>query len=512
MTASTGGDHSVEHVEVRPGAYADSVTLLQVSRDVAAVPGVLAAQVAMATPLNLEVLAAMGFTLPECPSSAMVVALRVAEQDTLADALAAVTSALAAAGGTSGEATGIAPPRTIRAALRSAPADAGGLVLVSVPGAHALPEAMDALDAGRDLMVFSDNVPLEQELVLKGVAAERDLLVMGPDCGTAIVGGVGLGFANATERGPVGIVAASGTGCQQVVSLLDAAGTGVGAALGVGGRDLSTDVGGLATRAALARLDDDPSIEHLLVISKPPADEVAEALRTYAASLSTPVTFALLGPGRPDLTAATEDLLEAMGRPTPEWPTWRPREPPGQGPRDPAPGTRASGTFLRGLFVGGTLCDEAMLLAGAALGPIHSNIPLQPDLALDSSLSAPAHLMIDFGDDALTQGRAHPMIDPTLRLEHLGRLAADPQTGVLLIDVVLGHGAEPDPADALAPAIARARADRDLPVVVACVGTRGDPQGLSRQAATLARAGAEVHLSNAAATRRAVELVTGAAR
>ncbi|HET6563258.1 MAG TPA: FdrA family protein [Marmoricola sp.] len=482
------------HVEIR-SAYADSVTLLQVSRQVADVPGVLAAQVAMGTPLNLEVLEQMGFDVPPCTPNDMVVALRVTTEGDLAPALAAVTAALTA---TTRRSTGDdeVPPRTTRSALLRADA---GLALVSVPGAHATVEAMDALDAGRDVMVFSDNVPVEQELLLKQVATERGLLVMGPDCGTAMVGGLGLGFANVTEPGAVGIVAASGTGCQQLMCLLAAAGVGVGAALGVGGRDLSAAVGGLSTRTALARLDADPSIDRIVVVSKPPAPEVASALEEYAAGLATPVDLALLGPGRPDLTAAAASVLAALGRPEPAWPRWG----------SPAAGP-VSG-YLRGLFVGGTLCDEAMIVAAERLGPIRSNIPLSAELALDSSLTAEGHLMVDFGDDGLTQGRAHPMIDPTLRLEHLARLAADPATGVLLLDVVLGHGAEPDPAALLAPAVSRAiaAAGRPLPVVVACVGTDHDPQGLTRQASALAAAGAEVHLSNAQAARRAVELVEG---
>jgi FdrA protein len=494
MTAVRDG---LGHVEIR-SAYADSVTLLQVSRQVADVPGVLAAQVAMATPLNLEVLEGMGFDIPPSTPNDMVVALRVTDDGALAAALAAVSAALTV---TTRRSSGDdeVPPRTTRSALLRSGA---GLALVSVPGAHAAVEAMDALDAGRDVMVFSDNVPVEHEVVLKQVATERGLLVMGPDCGTAMVGGLGLGFANVTEPGAVGIVAASGTGCQQLMCLLAAAGVGVGAALGVGGRDLSAAVGGLSTRTALARLDDDPTIDRIVVVSKPPAPEVAAALEEYAAGLATPVDLALLGPGRPDLTAAASAVVAALGRPEPAWPTW---------------GTPAAGSVggsLRGLFVGGTLCDEAMIVAAERLGPIRSNIPLSPDLALDSSMTAEGHLMVDFGDDQLTQGRAHPMIDPTLRLEHLARLAADPATGVLLLDVVLGHGAEPDPAALLAPALRgavseAAAAGRPLPVVVACVGTEHDPQGLTRQATALAAAGAEVHLSNAQAARRAVELVEG---
>ncbi len=493
-----------QHVETRRGAYADSVTLLQVSKQVAATAGVTSAQVAMATPLNLDVLASMGFDLPETTPHDMVVAIMLGgepEEDGALDAaLAAVDDALSRSTRSSGEETTTAPARTTKRALIESGAD---LALVSVPGEHALVEAVDALDADRDVMIFSDNVSLEHEVALKDLAADRGLLVMGPDCGTAMVGGLGLGFANATRPGPIGLVAASGTGAQQLMCLFDHAGVGVGAALGVGGRDLSVEVDGRSTREALRRLDADPSIELIVVVSKPPAEEVATAVRDFAAELSTPVHFALLGPGQPDLTEAAESVLASLGRPATEWPSWGSAQAPS-----------GSGGLLRGLFVGGTLCDEAMLIAAGEVGGVRSNIPLSPELALDGSLSAPTHTMIDFGDDDLTGGRAHPMIDPTLRLDHLARQAADPQTGCLLMDVVLGHGAEDDPAGSLAPAVRQAiesaRAEgRELPVVIACVGTDSDPQQLTRQAETLAEAGAEVHLSNARATRRALDLIGG---
>jgi len=481
------------HVELRAGAYADSVTLLQVSRTVQGIEGVAAAQVAMATALNIEVLTQMGFAVPaDADANAMVVALRLDDESALERALAGVDEALRDAGRRNAGPAETAPPRTTATALRGS---TDGIALVSVPGASALVEAMDALDAGHDVMIFSDNVPLEQELALKRTAARRGLLVMGPDCGTAVVGGLGLGFANTVAPGPVGIVAASGTGCQQLLALLDHAGVGVGSALGVGGRDLSADVRGLSTREAMRRLDADPAVELVVVVSKPPAEDVAAEIREYAATLDTPVEFALLGAGQPDLTTAAERVLQRLGRDVPGWPVA------GEAAR------ATTGTSLRGLFVGGTLCDEAMLIAAASLGPVHSNIPLSPDLALGPDLAAPAdgagHTMVDFGDDALTAGRAHPMIDPTLRLEHLARVAADERTAVVLLDVVLGHGSETDPAAALAPAIAAVR----QPVVVAVVGTDADPQGLRRQVAALVDAGAEVHLSNAAATRRAIDLL-----
>jgi FdrA protein len=461
-----------DHVVLRSGTYADSVTLLQVSRRIQGLAGVATAQVAMATPLNLEVLERMGFDIPdEATVNHLVLALRLDDDDRLDDVRGEVDRALTERRQSSTDQQE-APARTTAAALRR---DPGALALVSVPGASAAVEAMDALEAGSDVMVFSDNVPVEQELVLKRYAAARDLLVMGPDCGTAIVGGIGLGFANVVAPGPVGIVAASGTGAQQVLALLDHAGVGVAAAYGVGGRDLSSAIGGLSTRTALARLDADPAVELAVVISKPPADEAASALTTYAGGLATPVELALLGPGRPDLTAATEALLRRLGHEAPAWPV--------HGRSAPGAGTR-----LHGLFVGGTLKDEAAQLVAAA--------GIDPDRVE----------LVDFGDDAYTTGRAHPMIDPSLRLEHLARVADDPETAVILLDVVLGHGAEPDPAASLAPAIG----DLRPPVVVTVVGTTHDPQGLDGQVAALVGAGAEVHLSNAGATRRALELLGGA--
>lgn len=461
------------HVELRPGAYADSVTLLQVSRAVQELPGVSAAQVAMATPLNLDVLVQMGFEVPAgAGPNDMVVAVRLDDDERLEAVLAGVTTALADANRREEGGSEVAPPRTTGVALRRAPE---AVALVSVPGASALVEAMDAVEAGHDVMVFSDNVPVEQEVALKLAARSRGVLVMGPDCGTAVVGGLGLGFANVVAPGPVGLVAASGTGAQQLLALLDHAGVGVSSALGVGGRDLSAAVGGLSTREALRRLDDDPSVELVVLVSKPPAPEVAAEVASYAASLATPVESALLGPGQPDLTAAAEAVLRRLGREVPVW---------------PVAGTaraQVSGSRLVGLFVGGTLASEARQVATGLLG------------------EGGGHTFTDFGDDDYTSGRAHPMIDPTLRLEHLARAAADPATGVLLLDVVLGHGAETDPASRLAPALAEV----EQPVVVAVVGTAADPQDRDRQVRALVEAGAEVHLSNAGATRRAVELLKG---
>jgi FdrA protein len=487
----------VEHVEARPGAYADSVTLMRVSADVRQAGGVQAALIAMATELNLDLMLAMGFRPPaDARPDHLLIALRAADDASLSSALAAVDTALARpVGGHAGEQ--VLAPRTTASAVR---AGGPGLALISVPGRYAFIEAIDALDAGCDVMIFSDNVPVEQEVLLKEIAAERDLIVMGPDCGTAIVGGIGLGFSHTLAAGPVGLVAASGTGAQQILCLLDHAGAGISAALGVGGRDLSAAVGGRSARAALAALDADPGTELIIVVSKPPDAEVATQVRDFADGLATPVQFALIAPGEPDLTAAAEAAVRELGLPIPAWPRW------------PGPDRPGRAGALRGLFAGGTLCDEAMVIATARLGPIWSNIPLRPELlrsprAPVTPTAATQHVMIDFGDDELTGGRAHPMIDQSLRLERLAAEAADSGVSVVLLDVVLGHGAHPDPAAELGPAIAAARANGGVAVVVSLIGAASDPQDKGRQAAVLQAAGAHVFASNAAAARFACDLI-----
>jgi FdrA protein len=493
-----------EHVEVRPGAYHDSVTLMQVSRDVAAVDGVHDAQVAMGTDLNLDLLRGMGFDPPAAGPNDLVVAVRADDDPAVQQALAALTQALTATGSRGlGGTGGAAPaPRTIGSAARRT-ADHPDLALVSVPGPHAFTEAMDALGAGLSVLVFSDNVPVEAEVRLKDEAAARGLLVMGPDCGTAVMAGVGLGFANAVRPGPVGLVAASGTGAQQLMCLLDSQQVGVSHCLGVGGRDLSAAVGGRSTRAALAMLDADPATRLIVLVSKPPDPSVAKEITAYAESLGTPVLLALLGEGQDDLTTAARRAVEAIGGAWAEPWLWDEQAAP------------EPGGLLRGLFAGGTLCDEAMVIAAGALGEIRSNIPLRPEWALGPDLRAAGHAMLDLGDDALTQGRAHPMIDQRTRIDRIAVEAADPAVSVLLLDVVLGHGAHPEPAAELAPALVKARqaardGSRELAVVVSLCATEDDPQDARRQAEALHEAGAAIFLSNAAAARHAVALVRGA--
>jgi FdrA protein len=374
-----------------------------------------------------------------------------------------------------------------------------------VPGLHLHYEIAEALQAGLHVFCFSDGLDPATEAARKREAAARGLLLMGPDCGTAILDGVGLGFANAVRRGPVGIVGASGTGIQEVSCLLDAAGVGISHAIGVGGRDLSPEVGGIMTLLALDLLAADDTTERLVIISKPPDRKVARRVGDAAAATGKPAVLAFPGlvdpPPLPRGVAVVGSLEAAAAwadggasvvhRPLGDLPG---------GPPAITPGA------IRGLFSGGTLCYEAMAVVAGVVGRVASNIPLRPEWRLADPNRSEGHTFVDFGDDAMTEGRAHPMIDPGLRNERFRREAADPETGVVLLDVVLGHGAHPDPAGELQGHIERALADRPgrLSVVVSLCGAAGDPQGLDAQAATLRTAGALVTRSSAQAARLAL--------
>ncbi len=470
----------ISRVEIHPGRYHDSVRLMQASKALQDVSGVTDALVAMATELNLSLLDDMGFDMASTSGAGpndLLLAVRADSEETISAAHQALNDALTHKVAPSGGLD--APdPKTVGSAAKTNDAN---IVLLSVPGEHAFVEAMEALDNGQHVMIFSDNVPIAQEVVLKKRGVEKGLLVMGPDCGTAIVNGLGLGFANATQPGPVGMVGASGTGIQQMTCLLDDAGAGVRHALGTGSHDLSEEVGALSTLQALEALDADPSVEVISVISKPPAERVANKVRAAAAECSKPVVLTLMG--EDTLEEGAGKILNELGRKPMTYASW----PVDQDTHRPG--------FVRGLFAGGTLRSEARFVCMPTLGEIGTK---EED---------PGHTFIDYGDDEYTQGRAHPMIDQTVRVDRLQEAADDTTVGVILMDVVLGYGSNADPAPELVPGITDAVA-KGAAVVVSLCGTNSDPQNRDAQAIALQNAGASVWLSNAAAASEAARLAT----
>jgi succinyl-CoA synthetase alpha subunit len=408
------------------------------------------------------------------------------------------------------------PPHTLFSGLAILP-DAN-LVLVSTPGLYAAAEARKALQQGRHVMIFSDNVPLEDEKSLKAMAAARGLLLMGPDCGTAIIGGIPLGFANMVRRGAVGVVGASGTGIQEVTSLIDRYGGGVSHAIGTGSRDLSEEIGGAMTIEGLRALAADPSTQVIVVVSKPPHPDVARHVAAEAQKLTKPVVLCFVGwdlddlqLGRSKVTAAT--TLQGAARRAVSLSGVGLRVPPEDqvDVRTMTKQMASSQRYVRGLFSGGTFCYEAMLILRASLGKIFSNTPLSPDAGLPDAHHSLENTCLDLGADEFTVGRPHPMIDLSSRAERIVQEAADPEVAVLLLDVVLGYGAHPDPASVLAGAIEAARKKaagegRSLAVVASICGTHADPQGFDSQRNALLEAGSLVAGSNAAAARLTAQI------
>jgi FdrA protein len=472
-------------VRIVSGAYRDSVALMQLSTELAALPGIRRASLVMATPANLGLLAEAG--LLERPLEAAPNDLVIALEGRALEA--AFEHAMRALGerrerSTSESTTTNPRPRTLTQAHSSAPQ--ANLALISVPGEYAAAEARKALRLGLNVMLFSDNVLLEDEGALKREAAERGLLLLGPDCGTAIIDGLRLGFANHVRRGVIGCIGASGTGLQELTSLVDRLGEGVSQAIGVGGRDLSDAVGGLATLAALERLAADRDTRVIVLISKPPAPVVAERVLDFASRAKKPVVVCFLGwsSQTPLQVTTLEDAAHAAVALS------RKRKPAARSFRPgKLPCIAAPRRYVRGLFSGGTFCHEAALLLEAALGPLKNG----------------AHSVIDLGDDVFTRGQPHPMIDPRLRIERIAAEAADPQVAVLLFDVVLGDGAHPDPAGALATAL-QAAAKRRVVLVASVCGTEADPQVRSQQVKKLIKAGVLVAESNAQAARLAAAI------
>ena len=500
-------------VFVRQGCYHDSARLMQVSRELGARPGIAEAVAMMGTATNRELLRVAGFGgegLDGATPLDMVVALRGETPEALEGARAALDGLLSGSAPAAGGGAGAAParPGTVAEAIEARPGT--NLVSVAVPGAYAAFVAHRALDASRSVFLFSDNVALADEVALKRRAASLGLLVMGPDCGTAILAGVGLGFANRVDRGPVGIVGASGTGIQELCCLLDRRQVGVSHAIGTGSRDLSAEVGGLMTEAGLGLLAKDPATRAVLLVAKHPHPVVAERLHGLLARLGKPVAVRYLGEERRGAVdgvlyaGSLDEAVEEAARRVGAAPAPRPESPPEAG-RTLSPGRKESSRLV-GLFGGGSLAAEARCVLGARR--IQTTVPPEK-LSADAPLP-PGNLVVDTGDDAYTVGRPHPMVDQTVRCELIRAAGSDPSVGVLLIDLVLGDGAHADPAPEIVESVLAARAarvERPLSVVASVCGSRRDPQGTARQEETLRRAGIRVEPSAALAAARAADLV-----
>ena len=475
---------SVTKYDIRRGAYYDSVVLMQLQRGLLGLPSVIDAGVVMATQANCDLLAANSLlpdSLTASPDDLLIV-VKAEDDSSAGEALEQVDALLARRRSSVSEDF---RPRSLGGAAKQLPE--AHWVLVSVPGRYAAGVAREALHLGKHVFLYSDNVSLDDEIALKRTAREKGLLVMGPDCGTAIINGVGLGFANRVRRGAIGVVGASGTGTQAVTTHIHNLGSGISHAIGTGGRDLKSEVGAITAHQAFDVLARDPDTKVIVLISKPPSPEVATRLLSAAQSAGKPVVVDFIGYPPPArrlgnlhfATTLTEAAEFAVGQLS--------------AVRDPLQvAGEPIGGYLRGLFSGGTLAYEAVLGLQATLSPLYSNAPITDNQLLKDPLRSEGHTIVDLGDEFFMVGRLHPMIDNDLRIRRMRQEAADPEVGMILFDVVLGEGSHPDPASELAPVIQELRGKTDIEFVAILIGTGDEPQDTESQSEKLKESGVTV--------------------
>jgi FdrA protein len=513
---------------IKKSEYHDSVSLMLVARELSKLEGVKDAAVVMGTEANQSILSDAGLLTEEAKGASpndLVIAVATSS-DVLADAALQKAEVLLKQKASATQ-TGEFKSRTIRGALSSNPN--ANVAVISVAGRYATDEAWEALTHGLHVLLFSDNVSLEDEITLKQYARHHGLLLMGPGAGTTILNNVALGFANVLPRGPVGIVSAAGTGLQEVSTLLARRGVGITQGIGTGGRDLKKEVGGIMMLEALKALQQDEATRVIVLISKPPAEEVVQLILDQVAVSVKPTVICFLGGNTTSLShvhnvipartlyecallaariAQSEDadvqaFLDAENRKLAEQAGELKQK------------LKAGQCYLRGLFSGGTLSYEAQVIWKDMLeSPVYSNAPLPGGPTLPDSTKSYQHTAVDLGEEEFTVGRPHPMIDNDLRIRRLLQEARDSDVAVIMLDVVLGYGAHPDPASELSRAIEEAQRrarddDHTLLVVASVTGTDDDPQSLSQTVSILEHAGVIVCDSNSAAARLTALLVSG---
>ena len=503
---------------IRKNEYYDSVFLMRVAKTLSQQKGVVQAAAFMGTEKNKILLRAIGVLIPEAAAAPqdLIIALQADSRKVLDEILKNIEPWLHPAT----ESSKHLSVRTLEEARHRQPHS--NLAIISVPGEYAAREARKALELGINVFLFSDHVAIEDEISLKKLGREKGLIVMGPDCGTAIIGGVGIGFANRVRRGPIGVIGASGTGIQEFTSLVHRGGLGISHAIGTGSRDFSDAVGGLSFLSALKALEEDPQTQIIVILSKPPGKAALAALAPRILGCRKPVIACFLGfqenlwGGRTAhqeartlddaallavqavagnasfLLAPDSRLLEEMIQ-------------------KERSGKISAQKFIRGLFAGGTFCYQAQQIFRENGLEVYSNAPLPGNPQLPDPFLSLKHTLVDMGADEFTSGRPHPMIDSRLRYERILKEAEDPQVAVLLLDIILGFNSSPDPAGDLSPAIRNAkdktfRRGGSLTIIVSVCGTEEDPQDLKRQVRLLEEAGAIVFPSSAQAAGAAALL------
>jgi FdrA protein len=509
-------------VIIQNNAYHDSVTLMSLSGKVLQLDGVEEAVVSMATPMNKDLLKNIGLLTEEANNSSendLLIAVKADTEERIEEVITFIEEQLTSKKNAKKKG-GTKSVKTLTSALNEMPE--ANIAVISVPGEFAAREAKQALKLGLHVMLFSDNVSAEDEKALKEMAREKGLFVMGPDCGTAIVNQGGLCFANKINKGNIGLVAASGTGLQEVTVQIDRLGYGISQAIGTGGRDLYESIGGIMMLEGLKALEADEQTEVIVLISKPPSPTVQERILNQVKQNKKPVVVCFIDGSAEEAEAAgatfSPTLMDAAKKavklvnPSAELPeadlkaqaAWI---------KEAKKQMADSQKYVRGLFCGGTLTSEALSLLREYAPGVKSNVAKKKEEKVGQIERSVGHTLLDLGDDAFTVGKPHPMIEPSLRNNRILQEAKDPETAVLLLDFELGYGSHDDPVGITVETIEKAKdsAKKDgryLPIVAYICGTTQDKQGYAQQEKRLKAAGVYVASSNEEATKLAARLIS----
>ena len=495
---------------VKKGSYQDSVVLMLLTNELSSLEGVNKIQVMMATPANKDIFKSSGLDteeLMEASANDMVVVADVAEESVVEAVMEKIEEFLKKQATASEGKKGTESVKSWDKALKKMPE--ANLAVISIPGAYAALEADRALDEGLNVFMFSDNVSIEDEKALKEKAHKKGLALMGPDCGTGIIQGVPIAFTNKVTPGSIGIIGASGTGIQEVTTIIDRLGEGVTNAIGIGGRDLNAKIGGITMMDMIDAMEDDDTVKVLLIVSKPPAKEVRDRISARLSNFSKPVVTLFVGE-KPDYheegfyhaytldEAARLAVSLVRGTEVPE----------ASVDVDTSEFYKAEDNkTIKAYYSGGTLANEAAMLIKDAM-----NCKVPPEDIEGYMLQLDGNVVVDLGDDAYTQGKPHPMIDPAKRIECMQEAVDDPSTGVVLLDIMLGYGSHEDMAGSLIPTIKelQAKADaqgRKVFFVATVCGTRSDYQGYDQAVNKLKDAGVIVCENNKLACRTAIRAI-----
>lgn len=497
----------VNHVTIRRNEYYDSVFLMGINNKIMKEPGVIQAAVLMGSNANKEVLKDLGFSndsIKEASANDLVVGVIANSQEVINGIKENLTTWLTNVKQKQAE----IDIRSLREAIDTNPE--ANLVSISLPGEYAASEARRSLSEGLNVFLFSDNVSIEDELSLKYLAQEKNLLVMGPDCGSSIIGGIGLGFSNAIRQGSIGLIAAAGTGLQEFTCMVHNAGYGISHAIGTGGRDLTDAIGGLTTMAALDILENDEKTKVIVILSKPPGSKTLQSLSERIKTLRKPVVGCFIGAGKliewegvafkraSIINQAVCLAIEEFGGEASESIRADTQE------LKPDLNFSPDQKYLRGIFAGGTFCYQSQQILTDAGYKIYSNAPLNKADKLSHPDASMQHTLVDMGDEFYMVGRPHPMINGSQRAQRIIKEARDPQVAIILLDFILGYNSSMDPVGELAESILEAKKiaknqGRQIEFVASMCGTDGDPQEMDLQVKILRDCGVKVFGSNASA-------------